>query len=186
MRLPHYSEHSLTQAQRAVWDAVVAGKRGRMPPPTQAWLGCPDFAMRAQHLGEYIRFDTCFGPELVEIAILVTAKHWRAHYEWWAHRRLAEQAGLDAAIIDAIRDGREPRIDDPKARVIYDYASTLHRDRSIPDALHASMLEHWGERGVIDAIGTCGYYAMVAMTLNGYQVPLPDGKQSELPEGDPK
>jgi hypothetical protein len=24
------------------------------------------------------------------------------------------------------------------------------------------------------------------MTLNGYQVPLPDGKQSELPEGDPK
>ncbi len=181
MRLPPYSQDSLTQAQRAVHDAVVAGKRGRMPPPTLAWLGSPEFAMRGQHLGEYIRFDTCFGPDLVEIAILVTAKFWRSQYEWWAHRRLAEQAGLDAGIIDAIRDGREPPIAAANARVIYDYASTLHRDRAIPDALHTRMLEHWGERGVIDAIGTCGYYAMVAMTLNTYQVPLPDGQMSELP-----
>jgi 4-carboxymuconolactone decarboxylase len=181
MRLPPYRQDSLTPPQRAVWDATVAGKRGSMPPPTQAWLGSPEFAMRGQHLGEYIRFDTCFGPQWVEIAILVTAKFWRAQYEWWAHRRLAEQAGLDAAIIDAIRDGREPPIADPRARVIYDYATTLHRDRAIPDALHARMLEHWGERGAIDAIGTCGYYAMVAMTLNAYQVPLPDGAVSELP-----
>ena len=181
MRLPTLTQDAMTPAQLAVYNAVVAGKRGSMPPPTMAWLNSPEFAMRGQHLGEFIRFDTCFGPAWVEIAILVTAKYWRAHFEWWAHRRIAEAAGLDAAIIDAIRDGRDPPIADPKARVIYDYATTLHRDRAIPQALHDRMVAAWGAQGAVELVATCGYYAMVAMPLNAFDVELPGGQASELP-----
>lgn len=181
MRIPSPTPETMTPAQRAVNDAVVAGKRGSIPPPTLAWLHSPEFAMRGQHLGEFIRFDTIFGPRLVEIAILTTAKYWRAEYEWWAHRRIAEKAGLEAAVIDAIRDGRDPPIADEKARVIYDYARTLHHDKLIPQPLHDRMVAAWGPQGVTEVIGTCGYYAMVAMTLNAFEVVLPGGEKSELP-----
>jgi 4-carboxymuconolactone decarboxylase len=180
MRLPTLTPDVMTAEQRAVHDSIVAGKRGRMPPPAEAWIHSPDFAMRAQSVGEYIRFDSALPPDLNEIAILVTARHWTSHYEWFAHRRLAEAAGLPASIIDAIRDRRDPDIADPHARVIYDYAQTLHTTRTVPQSLHDAMVDAWGERGVVDVVGACGYYTLVSMTLNAFDVQLPDGAVSEL------
>jgi 4-carboxymuconolactone decarboxylase len=180
MRITPPTYEQMTPEQRAVHDAAVSGKRGRMPPPALAWIHSPELAMRAQHLGEYIRYDTVFGPALVEIAILVTARYWRSHYEWWAHRRLAENAGLDPAIIDAIRDGNPlPRVDE-KTQVIFDYAKTLHETRQVPIELHNRMLAAWGPRGIADIIGVCGYYTLVSMTLNGFDIGLPDGEVSEI------
>ena len=180
MRITPPTMDQMTAEQRAVHDAAVAGKRGRMPPPALAWIHSPELAMRVQHLGEFIRYDTVFGPALVEVAILVTAKHWRSHYEWWAHRRLAEAAGLDAAIINAIRDGNPLPPVEEKVQVIHDYAKTLHETRDVPMALHNRMLAAWGPRGVAEVIGTCGYYTLVSMTLNGFDVGLPDGAVSEI------
>ena len=180
MRVPAPTRDQMTPEQQAVNDAAVAGKRGRMPPPALAWIHSPELAMRTQHLGEFIRFDTEFGPALMEIAVLVTAKYWRSHYEWWAHRRLAETAGLDAAIINAIRDGKPLPPGDEKTQVIYDYAKTLHETREVPMALHNRMMAAWGPRGVAEVIGICGYYTLVSMTLNGFDVGLPDGAVSEI------
>ena len=180
MRLKILTDAEMNDAQKAVVEATVKGKRGRVPPPALAWLHSPEYAVRAQAVGEFIRYDTIFGPALVEIAILVTARYWTSHYEWFAHRHLAEIAGLDAAIIDAIRDRRDPPIADPKARVIYDYAKTLHETKTIPQDLHDRMVALWGARGAVECVGTCGYYGMVSMTLNGFDVGLPDGAISEL------
>jgi 4-carboxymuconolactone decarboxylase len=180
MRLPVLSLDEMTPEQRAVYDATVAGKRGRMPAPAEAWLHAPGMAMPAQALGEYIRYGSSLPPALNEMAILITARHWTSHYEWFAHRRIAEAAGLDPAIINAIRDRHDPPIEDPNARVIYDYAMTLHRTHRVPLALHEAMLAAWGERGVVDLVGACGYYGLVSMTLNAFDVELPDGTVSEL------
>ena len=180
MRITPPTMDQMTAEQRAVHDAAVAGKRGRMPPPALAWIHSPELAMRVQHLGEFIRYDTAFGPALMEIAVLVTAIHWRSHYEWWAHRRLAETAGLDAAIINAIRDAKPlPKVEE-KVQVLYDYAKSLHETRNVPMDLHNRMLAAWGPRGVAEIIGICGYYTLVSMTLNGFDVALPDGQVSEI------
>lgn len=180
MRITPPTMEQMTAEQRAVHDAAVAGKRGRMPPPALAWIHSPELAMRVQHLGEFIRYDTVFGPALVEIPILVTAKHWRSHYEWYAHRRLAETANLDAAIINAIRDDKPLPPVEEKIQILYDYAKTLHQTRDIPIALHNRMRDAWGPRGVAEIIGTCGYYTLVSMTLNGFDVGLPEGEKSEI------
>ena len=180
MRVPVLTRDQMTPEQQAVNDAAVAGKRGRMPPPALAWIHSPELAMRTQHLGEFIRYDTVFGPALVEIPILVTAKYWRSHYEWWAHRRLAETAGLDAAIINAIRDAKPlPKVEE-KVQVLHDYAKSLHETKQVPMDLHNRMLAAWGARGIAEIICTCGYYTLVSMTLNGFDVALPDGAVSEI------
>ena len=77
-----------------------------------------------------------FPAKLSEIAILVTARHFTAHYEWWAHKRLALKGGMDPKIIDAIRDRRTPVFDDPKGKTIYEVAKSLHEGHgAVEDAL---------------------------------------------------
>ena len=83
-----------------------------------------------------LRFDTIFPPKLSEIAILVTARHWTAHYEWYAHKRLALKGGMDPNIIDDIRDRRTPVFDDPKGQMIYDVARSLHEGHGLSQALY--------------------------------------------------
>jgi 4-carboxymuconolactone decarboxylase len=145
-----------------------------------AWLNSPEMARHATRLGEMLRFNTIFPAKLSEIAILVTARHFTAHYEWWAHKRLALKGGLDRKIIDDIRDRRTPDFDDAKARMIYDVAKSLHEGHGLSQPLYDAAIEELGERGVVEIIGLCGYYTMVSMTLNTFEFGLPDGEVSEL------
>jgi 4-carboxymuconolactone decarboxylase len=180
MRLPVLTQDQMTPAQRAVVDATVAGKRGRMTPPVEMWLHSPGLAAHAQALGAFIRYETVLPPALNEMAILITGRHWGARFEWYAHRRLALEAGLAPAIIDAIRDDIAPAFDDPGAQAIHDYATTLHRTRQVPQALHDAVVAQYGAQGVVDLVGLLGYYTLVSMTLNAFEVPLPEGETSEI------
>jgi 4-carboxymuconolactone decarboxylase len=180
MRLKLLSPGEMNEAQKQTYDEAIAGKRGSAPAPMMAWLNSPEMARHATRLGEMLRFNTMFPPKLSEIAILVTARHFTAHYEWWAHKRLALKGGLDPKIIDDIRDRRTPEFDDPKARMIYDVAKSLHEGHGLSQALYDEAVEMLGERGVVEIIGLCGYYTMVSMTLNTFEFGLPDGEVSEL------
>jgi 4-carboxymuconolactone decarboxylase len=180
MRLKLLSPGEMSDDQRQTYQESIAGKRGKPPAPMMAWLNSPEMARHATRLGEVMRFDTVFPAKLSEIAILVTARHWTAHYEWYAHKRLALQGGLKPEIIDAIRDRRTPEFDDPMARMIYDVAKSLHVAHGLAKGLYDEAVELLGERGLVEVIGLCGYYTLVSMTLNTFEFELPDGEVSEL------
>jgi 4-carboxymuconolactone decarboxylase len=180
MRLKLLSPGEMNEAQKQTYDEAIAGKRGSAPAPMMAWLNSPEMARHAARLGEMLRFNTIFPPKLSEIAILVTARHFTSHYEWWAHKRLALKGGLDPKIIDDIRDRRTPEFDDPKARMIYDVAKSLHEGHGLSQPLYDEAVEVLSERGVVEIIGLCGYYTMVSMTLNTFEFGLPEGEVSEL------
>ena len=95
MRLKLLSPGEMSEDQKQTYDESIAGKRGKPPPPMMAWLNSPEMARHATRLGGFLRFDTVFSPAITEIAILVTARHWTSHYEWYAHRLLALKGGLD-------------------------------------------------------------------------------------------
>ncbi len=180
MRLKFLSPGEMSAEQKETYDESIAGKRGAPPAPMMAWLNSPEMARHATRLGEVLRFNTMFPPSLLEIAILVTARHWTAHYEWYAHKRLALKGGMDPDIIEAIRDRRTPDFDDPKGQMIYDVAKSLHEGHGLSQALYDDALKLLGERGVVEIIGLCGYYTMVSMTLNAFEFELPSGEVSEL------
>src|ERR1700726_5131430 len=110
--------------QKQTYDESIAGKRGAPPISMMAWLNSPEMARHATRLGGFLRFDTVFPAKLSEIAILVTARHWTSHYEWFAHKRLALKGGMDPTIIEDIRHRRTPHFDDPKGQMIYDVAKS--------------------------------------------------------------
>jgi 4-carboxymuconolactone decarboxylase len=180
MRLKLLSPGEMSAEQKQTYDEAVAGKRGSAPAPMMAWLASPAMARHATRLGEELRFNTMFPAKLSEIAILVTARHYTAHYEWWAHKRLALKGGMDVKIIEAIRDRRTPVFDDPKGKTIYEVAKSLHEGHGLSKTLYDEAVAVLTERGVVEVIGLCGYYTLVSLTLNTFEFGLPEGEASEL------
>ena len=163
----------LDTEQRRVWDACAAGPRGSVPPPVHVWLQSPGLAEHAHQLGAHVRFGTGFPPNLTEIAILVTARYWRAQFEWQAHARLAAQAGVAQPVIDAIAERRAPSFTDPDEQLVYDFCDGFYRDHRVDDATYERARKRFGDKGVVDLAGLIGYYSFVSVTLNLFEVPTP-------------
>ena len=119
--------------QRAVYAQTVAGRRGSVPANVLVWLKNPDLAARAQKLGELIRYDTSMPPRLSELAILVVAKHWRTPYEWAVHAVEARKAGVNEAVIEAIRVGKAPFFTDHPDKVLFEFTSTVVAEGRVSD-----------------------------------------------------
>ncbi|MGZ3359518.1 MAG: hypothetical protein ACXU84_09290, partial [Xanthobacteraceae bacterium] len=87
-RVEVLAEDKLTAVQRALLDSIRSGPRGgstTIRGPFAVFLHAPEFGELAQQLGGFCRYQTAVPPRLSEFAILVTAKLWRAQYEWYAH-----------------------------------------------------------------------------------------------------
>jgi 4-carboxymuconolactone decarboxylase len=182
----------LTPEQRALVDAIRSGPRsqvkssaavapGPIGGPFNVMLRSPGIGMILQRLGEEIRFRSSIPPKLNELAILVTARHYTSQYEWYAHRKLALQNGLDPDVAQAIAEGRRPAAMDADETLVYDFSTELHRDHGVGDRTYAAAVERFGERGVVDLVAVNGYYSAVSYMLNVDRTPLPAGEQPQLP-----
>lgn len=172
---------TMTPEQRAAAEAIQAGPRGAgLRGPFNALLRSPALCDLVQRVGAYVRFSSVLPAALNEMAICMAGRRWTAQYEFYAHRRLALEAGLDAAIVDAIAAGQRPgKLSDEQAAV-YDFASELLGTGHVSDASFAGVKDRFGERGVMDLVGAIGYYSMVSMVLNVERVPVPAGVEPPL------
>jgi 4-carboxymuconolactone decarboxylase len=151
-----------------------------MRGPFEAWLRSPGLADRAQELGAYCRFGTELKGDARELAILLAGKRWRAQFEFWAHSRLGREAGLEEAVIEAIRVGERPDLEREDLRIIYDLVTEHFETNRLSEATYRRAVEVLGERGLVDVIGIVGYYGLVSMTLNVFEVGLPKGEAEPL------
>ncbi len=180
-RLNMPADAAMTDAQKAVVAKVLEGKRGRVPSPMIAWLRNPELAHRGQHLGELLRFDTSLAPHLSELAILICGRHWTSHHEWSAHKKIALAEGLDPrTIADIAARKQAPYLRDHHEEVIYAVASTLLGQSKIDATLYARGCATLGEVGMVELVAILGYYCMVALTLNTFELGLPENFAPEL------
>jgi 4-carboxymuconolactone decarboxylase len=170
----------MTPAQRAVHDKVVSGPRGRMVGPLRAVIHSPDLAQRWSDLGEFLRYSTCLPPKLNELAIIVTGRRWNSQIEFHVHAEAARIAGLEPAVIEAIRLGRVPDFAELEEFEIYEFARQLHQSGTVPELVYRAVEQRWGARGVVELTAVIGYYTMVSMTLNVHEIPLMDGVEPPL------
>lgn len=174
-RLGEIDPARLSDEQRRVAEQIQSGPRGGLAGPFWPWLRSPELADRAQKLGEFVRFETSLPPRLFELAVLVTAHHWKAQFEWHAHAALARKAGLDDDVIDAIHAGGRPRSAKADEAAVYEFATELYARRRVSDVTYAAAQAQIGERGVVELVGVLGYYALVSMTLNVFGIEVPPG-----------
>src|SRR5690606_18480825 len=141
-RLTPLTADEMTDEQREVAEAIIGGPRGGLRGPFEAWLRSPVLADRAQRLGEYCRFNTSLAPHLSELAILLTGRHWSAQYEFFAHARMARQAGLPDDTIEAIRTGARPSsLRDAHEEAIYDLVTEYLARHRVSDATYRQAVD---------------------------------------------
>jgi 4-carboxymuconolactone decarboxylase len=190
-RFPQIPEEKLTPEQRAIVDDIRSGPRGKLATssaskpgpiggPFNVMLRSPEIGMLIQKLGGKIRFSSVLSGKLNELAIIITARHYMANYEWHAHCKLALQGGLNPAIAQAIAEGREPEGMDADESLVYEFSRSLHMNHGVSDALFKRMSDRFGERGVVDLIAVNGYYSLVSFLLNVDKTPLPAGIEPAL------
>jgi 4-carboxymuconolactone decarboxylase len=141
------------------------------------YLHAPGFGGLAQRLGGYCRLQTSVPSRLSEFAILVTARFWQAQYEWFAHARIAERAGVKPQTIRELRAGRVPKSAAKDERAIYDFATELYRKRRVSDRTYARVTALLGNAATVELVGILGYYALVSMLLNVFRAALPPGEK---------
>jgi 4-carboxymuconolactone decarboxylase len=183
--MPRYHEIATAEmnpAQKRVHDQIVAGKRGRFGGPFQLLIRAPEICGHASALGEHLRWGTSLPDRLSELAIITTARFWRAQYEWYAHAPLAEEAGVPAAAIEAIRTGGTPVFEAADEKLVYRICQELFRTQRLSDQSFSQASTAFGERGIVEIISIIGYYTLIGNTLNVFQVPLPDGEELPFPE----
>jgi 4-carboxymuconolactone decarboxylase len=179
-RMPPIPAEKWTDAQKKAAEEITSGPRKELVGPFIPLLRSPEFMSRLQRVGEYLRFNTKLGPNISEFIILLIARQWTQQFEWYSHESLALKAGIKPETIKAIADCRRPAEPTQDEEMVYDFVTELRVRQSVSDPVYARIVNRFGEQGVIDITGLCGYYTLLGMLMNTARTPLPPGKTPPL------
>ena len=181
-RLPPLRRSDLDETRQSLWDSIassrgqwIVGDDGALAGPFNAWITAPTVGTRLLALGTVLRFEISLERRLIELAIITVGAHWKAEFEWWAHSRMALEAGVSPDVIESVRRGETPPFADDSERVVHFVARELVSTGSLAEATHAEAETLLGPAGLVELVSLCGYYTLVSYTLNAFAVPLPAG-----------
>jgi 4-carboxymuconolactone decarboxylase len=189
-RLTFLTRAELDEDQAGLWDALVESRgggvdlfdpNGALVGPFNAWVHAPRVGRRLSSLGAHLRFRTSLDRRLSEIAICTVGAHWRSEFEFWAHAPMAIEQGVSTSVIDALRAGEHPEFERDDERIVHSVVHQLLNERRVDDATYAAAEELLGEQGLVELASTIGYYCLVSMLLNLFEVALPDGEAESWP-----
>jgi 4-carboxymuconolactone decarboxylase len=162
-------KEDLAPENQKVYDAI-AQSRGVVGGPWRALLHSPEIAHRTMHLGSYVRFESSLEKKLIEMTALVAARELDCKHEWAAHVNHGQKAGIPLATIRAVhqRQGVE-HFSTEDAQIVSFVREMIHSHR-VSEPTFQAIYGRFGEKGMVELTATVGYYAMLACTLNTFDV----------------
>jgi len=186
MRLPLLSPSELSPEQRQLYENMRKGieanfkgfiaidDTGRLIGPWNPWLRFPRFGGPVWEMVKALSTAPKLPRPVREIAILVTGAHFHAAYEIYAHVLVAELRGITDDKIATIIAGQRPGDLTREEAVAYDLASALVSGGVLPALTYRQAVALFGEEETAEFIYLVGLYCMVSVTLNGFDVPVPE------------
>jgi 4-carboxymuconolactone decarboxylase len=162
-------KEELAPEHRPIYDEI-ARSRGRVGGPFVALLHSPELAARTAHLGSYVRFESSLDQKVTELAALAAARELESKHEWAAHVAHAQKAGIPIETIRAIHQKKSSEHYSSEDAQIISYVQELLRRHRVSEATFQALYGRLGERGLVELTATIGYYAMLACTLNAFDV----------------
>jgi 4-carboxymuconolactone decarboxylase len=186
MRLPIIPPKDLDTEQRTLYDDMKQGiaanfqgfinirNDGALLGPWNPWLHDPKFGKPVWELTKTMVSNPSLPAPVREVAILVTGAHFKSAYELYAHVIVAEHRGLADDKLATIVAGQRPtNLTRPEA-VAYDFAYALVNGGVLPELTYRATVEQFGEHGAAELSYLVGLYCMVSVTLNTFDVPVPE------------
>ncbi len=179
-RLHSLEFSELNESQKSIYEHIDSGPRGGVAGPFLAWLRCPHFLEKLEKVSSHLRYGTSFPPRLSEFAILITARFWGAQYEWYAHAPIAIKAGLSEEIVESVRKDETPENMNEEESALYNFCQQVHKNHFVSDDVYATALDKFGEKALVELTSLIGYYTIVSMTLNVFNLDVPEGETPPL------
>jgi 4-carboxymuconolactone decarboxylase len=147
-RLPPLTFEDLTPEQKKLWQEIGAVRSGSPGGPFAVWMHHPKIAEREHHLGNAVRLESKLGRRLVELAVLVVARHWNAQYVFAAHVFAKDDEKL-----------------------VYDTVSELLETKRLNDETYERALAALGVERLIELVTTVGFYMTTSAMVNAFDMP---------------
>ncbi len=187
-RLEPLDIDALTPEQQAVLDAMQSGPRGGrhgrlgLIGPFGVWVRSPIVGNAAQAFGAVVRFESQLPENVKEVAICTVGAHFHAKFEFAAHGPMAVAAGVSEGAVEAIRRGESPTLEDGVENLSYEIATALLTDHRMSDSLYSRARETFSENELIELVTIIGYYCLVSLTLNAFDIPLANTMTDPFPD----
>ena len=162
-------KEDLAAEDQKVYDAI-AQSRGVVGGPWRALLHSPEMAQRTMHLGSYVRFESTLDHKLVEFAALVSARELDCKHEWAAHVNHAQKAGISMETIRAVHQKKSVENFSTEDAQIVSFVREMIQTHRVSEPTFQAIFNRFGEKGMVELTATIGYYAMLACTLNTFDV----------------
>ena len=183
MRLLDLDENQLTPAQARVLKSIQDGPRGKLGliGPFRAMVSAPEIGEPIQALGAAVRFNVSLKKNIQEVVICTVGAYFRSKFEFSAHQHMAIRAGVNADCLDQLRRGEVPKFYGEE-KLAYELTTALLTRHRLTDNEYAAGRECFSETGMIELVATIGYYSMISLTLNTFEIPLEPGMTDPFPE----
>ena len=177
-RLSDIPRDALPEGQRRFYDAVKAIRRRPVSGPFIVLMNSsPDLAARFAHLGHYFhsrgQADEAPLPVRARAFVsLVGSRALDAPYEWAAWIDTVREAGISQETIDAVREGKAPRLDAEEALIARICTQLVSGDHRVDAATFDAALMRYGAQQLVELVATLGYFAMIALPLNAFEMAM--------------
>jgi 4-carboxymuconolactone decarboxylase len=162
------SPSELSGEARRIAEKIVDTRKS-LDGPFSVWMHAPEWAERVAHLGTLVRWEGTLELRTRTLAALVVGLHFQAQYVWGIQGVIGAERGVPRSTIDAIREGRSDGIPPDDLQIIEFTRELLSKNR-VSSALADAVMERLGADQYVQLTTCIGYYAMLAMTVNGVEL----------------
>jgi len=179
-RLPPLQRDSLDAEGKRVWDLIGGGRGMPTTGPAPVSMYSPITAEPIHVLNQNLR-KTVAGSRYFELSALLAAREFDQQYEWSGHEAAGVRAGLDQAVIDAVKFDRDVAGLPEKDATVIRLGRALFRDHKVSPELWAKTVEFFGRQGAVEIVATMGDYVMAGFMLTAVDQQLPPDRKPLLP-----
>lgn len=146
--------------------------RGIVPGPHKIWLANAKLSRTIVPVGSYYQKQSTLSKTEIEIVTILTNARWLSAYGTYEHEGIGELLGhLPPETVQRMIGGQTVSFADERQQVVYDLASALVAPRIVSAGLYQRAKKALGEAGIVDVAVLIGWFTMVSMTLNAFDVP---------------
>jgi 4-carboxymuconolactone decarboxylase len=184
-RLPYLKRDEMSEGQQRFYDDVVENmgrpdlphvwmlEDGQINGPFTSMLHYPKLGYPLYKLQLEVIKQEIIDKAVMELFILVVVTDMRAAYGMYAHSLLAEVCGLERGIVDAVRCGRAPEIEDAQLQSAYRLAKALTNPGPVAPEVYRDAIEKFGDEGYNVLVNSAAFFKYIGTLMNAYDEPVP-------------
>jgi 4-carboxymuconolactone decarboxylase len=185
MRIKPLPPHTLSPEVRYVHDEIAGlvgrsqsqvtmlNAEGALLGPFPPMLHYPQFGIPALSFLRTLDTQATLAKTVREVAILTVGGAFGARFELYAHEIMAAAFGLSSTAIATLAAGGHPHGLTEEEDVAHIIAFTLVSGHIVPDSTYKQAVQLLGQDGVAELFFLIGGYSLIAIILNGFDMPAP-------------